>query len=254
MKESILEPFRPLGGKTGFYFKDLCTGETFARNGDMPLLAASVIKLPVMVEAFRQMTDGVVGRNERFTVHPEDKFPGCGALNLLHDGLEVTFHDLVTLMITFSDNTATNLVIKRIGMDAVNANNQRLGLSGTRLNRLLFDEEASAKGIENYVSACDMGKLLEMIYRKTLLSEQASCEMLDILLEQRLNGKLPLPLPRDTAVAHKTGEDDGITNDVGIVEGAHPYIICILANNVDAPEFDRAIHRVSRAVYEYVKD
>lgn len=252
MDSSILAPFQPMGGTVGFYFKDLETGETFTHNGDAPLLAASVIKLPVMAEAFRQMEAGQVLADERFAVRPKDILPGCGALNFLHEGIEVTFLDLVKLMICLSDNTATNLVIRRLGMDAINENHGRLGLSGTRLNRLLFNAEASARGLENTVSAADMGKLLELIYRGELVSKQASAAMLDILLDQRLGGKLPLPLPRHADVAHKTGEDEGITNDVGLVFGARPYVICILANGICAPEFDRAIHAVSRAVYDYV--
>ncbi|HWQ57630.1 MAG TPA: serine hydrolase, partial [Clostridia bacterium] len=216
MDPSILVTFAPLGGKVGFYFKDLATGEIFEKNGEMPLLAASVIKLPVMAEAFRQMEAGLVGRAERFAIRPEDKLPGCGALNELHDGLEVTFLDLVKLMIVLSDNTATNLVIRRLGMDAVNAYLTALGLAGTRLNRLLFDAEASARGIENRVSAADMGRLLEMIWRGELVSKEASAEMLGILFAQRLGGKLPLSLPRHVDVANKTGEDEGITNDVGL--------------------------------------
>lgn len=252
MDASILEPFLPLGGRVGFYFKDLVTGEMYEHNGALPLLAASVIKLPVMAEAFRQMEARLVNRDERFILKPEDKLPGCGVLNLLHDGTEVTFLDLVTLMIVLSDNSATNLVIRRLGMDAINENIKNLGLAGTRLNRLLFDAEASAQGLENTVSAADMGKLLEMIYRSALVSKKASEEMLAILFEQRLNGKLPLSLPREVAVANKTGEDEGITNDVGIVMGAHPYVICVCANEVDAPAFDMALHRVSRAVFDEV--
>jgi len=252
MDSTILAPFRPLGGKVGFYFKDLETGETFAENGETPLLAASVIKLPVMAEAFRQMEAGLVGRDERYAIRSENKLPGCGALNFLHEGIEVTFLDLVKLMICLSDNTATNLVIKRLGMDEINANFVRLSLSGTRLNRLLFDAQASARGLENTVSAADMGRLLELIHRGELVSKEASAEMLDILLDQRLGGKLPLPLPRYVDVAHKTGEDEGITNDVGLVFGVRPYVVCILANGVCAPEFDRAIHAVSRAVYDCV--
>lgn len=250
MDASILSPFLPLGGRVGFYFKDLTTGETFAKDGETPMLAASVIKLPVMAEAFRQMEAGLVGRDERFAIKAEDKLPGCGALNALHDGVEVTFLDLVTLMIILSDNTATNLVIKRIGIPAVNENIARLGLAGTRLNRLLFDGEASLRGVENTVGAAGMGKLLELIWRGEVVSKEASAEMLRILFAQRLGGKLPLPLPRDVAVANKTGEDEGITNDVGIVAGARPYVLAILANGVYAPDFDMAIHRVSRAVYD----
>ncbi len=249
MELSILEPFAPLGGKVGFYYKSLVDGDSLICNGDMPLLAASVIKLPVMAEAFRQMEAGLVNREERFTIRAEDKLPSCGALNVMHDGLEVTFYDLVTLMIVFSDNAATNLVIKRLGMDAINANIASLGLTATRLNRLLFDSAAAKQGLENRISASDMGKLLELIYRGELVSQKASEEMLEILLNQKLNGKLPLSLPRGTEIAHKTGEDSGITHDVGIVMENRPYVICICSNEIYAPDFDRAIHEVSLRVW-----
>ncbi len=254
MDESILAPFAPLGGQVGFYFCDLETGETFAHNAEVPLLAASVIKLPVMAEAFRQMEAGLVDENECFCVQSTDMLPGCGALNLMHDGIKATFLDLIKLMIALSDNTATNLIIRRVGMKAVNEHMRSLGLMGTQLNRLLFDADASSQGLENRVSAADMGKLLALIYRGALVSKEASARMLSILFEQRLSGKLPLALPREVGVAHKTGEDEGITNDVGLVEAARAYVICILANGVCAPAFDRAIHAVSRAVYDYVNE
>lgn len=253
MERSVIAPFEACGGRVGFYFKDLVTGEELASNAGMPLMAASVIKLPVMAEAFRQMEEGIVSADERFVIREEDKLPSCGALNELHDGVEVTFMDAVRLMIVLSDNTATNMVIKRIGADAVNRFIQGAGLRATRLNRLLFDEEASARGVENTISAGDMGRLLELIFLGKAVSKAASREMLGILFDQKLNDKLPLPLPRETEVAHKTGEDDGITHDVGIVMGAHPYIICCCANGVDEPTFDMAIHKVSRAVYDRVR-
>ncbi len=253
MDRSIIADFDALGGKVGFFFKDLETGEEFALNPEMPLMAASVIKLPVMAEAFRQMEAGLVRADERFIIRDADKLPSCGALNELHDGAEVTFMDMVRLMIVFSDNTATNMVIKRIGIDRVNRFIADADLAGTRLNRLLFDSEASARHLENTISAGGMGKLLEAIYRGEVVSKAASANMLEILFDQKLNGKLPLSLPREVDVAHKTGEDDGITHDVGIVMGAHPYVICCCANEVDEPRFDMAIHRVSRAVYDHVK-
>lgn len=252
MNRSVLEPFAPLGGEVGFYYKNLVTGDSLEQNGDMPLEAASVIKLTVMAEAFSQFASGEFCRDELFVVRPEDKLPSCGALNELHDYANVTGIDLVRLMIVFSDNSATNMLIKRLGMERINALIDRLGLEGTRLNRCLYDDEASERGVENYISARGMGRLLELIYRGELVSHEASREMLDILFDQKLTGKLPLPLPRDIEVAHKTGEDDGITHDVGIVAASEPYIICVCANKVYAPAFDRAIHEVSLRVFDSV--
>lgn len=250
MDKNIFAPLAKFGKGVSCYFKELDTGDTLGLMEDEPRLSASVIKLPIMVEAFFRFKEGTLGRDERFTVTEADKLPSCGCLNLLHTGLEVTARDLVALMITLSDNSATNLLIKRLGIESVNARMEALGLTGTRLNRLLFDSEAASRGLENCVSARDMGFLLEEMYFGRLVSPEADAEMLEILSEQRLNGKLPLPLPRGVDVAHKTGEDSGITLDVGLVYSEKPYILCIIGNDVYAPSFERELHAVSLAVYE----
>ena len=149
----------------------------------------------------------------------EDKLPSCGALTYMHDGLQVTVGDLVTLMIILSDNTATNLLIDKLGRDAINQTIRKLGLTATQLNRKLFMPELSRQGIENYVSAHDMCVFFELLLAEKIVSPEASREMLGILRNQRLNGKMPFYLLHDRGIqiAHKTGEDDGITNDVGVV-------------------------------------
>lgn len=250
MTNEIFAPLAAFGTGVSCYFKDLTTGETAELAADEPRLSASVIKLPVLVEAFFRFADGSVSRDEAFTVREEDKLPSCGCLNLLHTGIEVTARDLAALMITLSDNSATNMLIKRLGIDSVNRRMAALGLTGTRLNRLLFDAEAAARGLENRVTARDMAALLEKMYRGALVSPEADKEMLDILCAQRLNGKLPLPLPRGTEIAHKTGEDSGVTLDVGLFLTERPYILNVIGNGVYAPDFERALHAVSLAVYE----
>ena len=114
-----MERVRQTPGKVGVYYRPL-DGEAVGFNEDLPLIAASVIKLPVMVEAFRRIGAGELDPDERVTVPPEAKLPSCGALTYLHDGLTVTVMDLITLMIILSDNTATNLLIDRLDMEAVN--------------------------------------------------------------------------------------------------------------------------------------
>ena len=250
MDKNIFSPVLAMGGKVGIYYKNLVTGDTFLHNADMPLQSASVIKLPILVHAMKEVYSGRLNRDERYILKDEDKLPSCGALNVLHAGCELTMQDLYTLMIILSDNSATNLIIKKLGMDSINATLRELKLSACRLNRLLFDSKAASLGLENYVSAADMGKLLEGIYTSTLISKDASDEMLSILKNQRLKGKIPLGIPRGVKTANKTGEDDGITNDVGIVFAKQPFIICFIANEVDAPSFDQALHTVCRQLYE----
>ena len=233
-------------GQVGCYVYYPATGERFAYQADMPLQAASVIKLPIMVEAFRQREAGLIRFEETVVIHREDKLPSCGALSYMHDGLEVTVGDLVTLMVILSDNTATNLLIDRLGMGAINQSIANMGLTGTRLNRKLFQPELARQGIENYVTARDMGGLLERLLRGTLLSREASAEMLGVLRNQRLNGKMPFYLhSRGIPVAHKTGEDDGITHDVGIIYQDDPVIFCFLSNDTVVPQAERAIQEIA---------
>jgi beta-lactamase class A len=250
MKADILNQIREIPGKIGFYYKNLVTGETWELNASLPLLAASVIKIPVLTEAFFRFESGEAQKSETYRIREEDKLPSCGALSYLHTGLEVTFEDLCTLMIILSDNTAANLLIKKFGIDAINRRMRGLGLNATTVNRLLFDSEEAAKGKENYISAAEIGKLLEQMYRGTLVSPGASEQMLDILKNQRLNGKMPFFFTKKVPIAHKTGEDDGITHDVGIVYAPQPFVVCFCSNEVDVPRFERAIQNITKTLYD----
>lgn len=236
---------RALPGKIGLYALYPATGEEIRFHADMPMEAASVIKLPIMAEAFRQREAGILDFALPVTIRREDKLPSCGALTYLHDGLTVQVGDLVTLMIILSDNTATNLLIDLLGQERINHTIAALGLTGTQLNRKLFDAAQAALGVQNYVTAADMGALLTGLWRGEIVSPDASREMLDILFNQRLNGKLPFFLHvRGIRCAHKTGEDDGITHDVGIIDGDSPCVVCFLSNGADVPRTERTIQDV----------
>ena len=122
-----------------------------------------------------------------------------------------------------------------------------MGMRQSVLRRKLFDPAGRAAGIENTVSAGEIGALLEGLYAGALVSPQASAQMLEILRNQKLNGKLPFHLkPRGVAVAHKTGEDDGITHDVGIIYTPQPFVLCMLSNETDVPTFERIIQDAAR--------
>lgn len=244
-----MERVRQTPGKVGIYYRPL-DGEAVGFNEDLPLIAASVIKLPVMVEAFRCIEVGELDPDERVTVPPEAKLPSCGALTYLHDGLTVTAMDLITLMIILSDNTATNLLIDRLGMEAVNRTMAELEIPGIALRRKLFDAEQSRRGVENTVTARGIGLLLTRMATGTLLGGKADSQMMSILKNQRLNGKLPFFLHgRGVKIAHKTGEDDGITHDVGVVYAPKPFVVCMLSNEVDVPAFERLMQDAALEMY-----
>ena len=250
MNESITALVEAVSGEIGFYAENLVTGEVLSFHHERKLLAASVIKLPILVECFRQMKVGTADPGERFVIRNEDKKPSCGALNYMHEGLEVTLEDLYTLMIILSDNTATNLLIDRLTPSAVNETLEALGLHNTRLNRKLFEPQLSREGIENYICAGEIGGLLKKLYRGEVVDEAASARMLEIMKMQRLNGKIPVLLPPGTAVAHKTGEDTGITHDVGIVYGRQDFVLCLCANKVEVGPFERLMQKIARMLYD----
>ena len=245
--EGLAEELAKIGGHTGVFIKNLATGESWESRAAEPIEAASLIKLPVMVEAFRGERDGELSLEETHALRDEERLPSCGTLKAMHEGIRLTLRDLLHLMITVSDNTATNILIRRLGMDAVNRTIARLGLAGTRLNRLLFDDEARARGVVNTVSARDAGALLEGIWRGEIVSAEASRQMLEILLDQQLNGKLPFYLhPAKLDVAHKTGEDENLTHDAGILFAEEPVVCCMLGERVDTAAYIRLMQETAR--------
>ena len=247
-REEILSAVQALPGEIGLWLENTRTGEALTWQAHQPMEAASVIKLTIMAEAFRQREAGELDFAQEIAIHREDKLPSCGALTYLHDGLRVQVGDLVTLMIILSDNTATNLLIDLLGQERIQAGIQSLGFQETRLNRKLFRPELSAQGIQNYVSAAEMAQLLRALLQGTCVSPQADQEMLEILLNQRLNGKIPFYLhDRGIPCAHKTGEDDGITHDVGILYlPEQPVLLCFLSNHTEVPAAERVLQEIAR--------
>lgn len=248
---NLMKRMHAAPGHVAMYYHPLDGGCAVMMNENMPMMAASVIKIPIMVEAFRQFEAGKLDPQEKHVLQDEEKMPSCGALNRMHAGLEVTMRDLVELMIILSDNTATNILIEKLGIEHVNETMRGLGLKATVLRRKLFDKKASEAGLQNTVGARDIGMLLEKMYRGELISEAASEEMLDILRSQKLNGKMPFYLhEKGIKIAHKTGEDDGITHDVGIVFTRRPFVLCMLSNETDVTTFERLIQNVTRELAE----
>ena len=240
-----------LPGDISVYLKNMASGETFAYNANRELNAASVIKVPVMLEAYRAGCAGEIDLNERLTIRREDIMPSCGVLNQL-SLQSMSISDLVTLMIIVSDNTAANLLIDRLGIDQINRTLRAQGLKKTTLRRKLFDAVAAAQGIQNTITAGEIGILMEKIctFDSVTRSPDQDRRMLQILSAQRLNGKIPFYLHGRYIVAHKTGEDDGITHDAGIVlqkdTGKPVCVMSFASEHTCVPDFERVIQDFSR--------
>jgi beta-lactamase class A len=219
-------------------------------NGDENLPAASVIKLPVMVEVMRQAALGKFTLDREVTLYPQDRDCGYGSLCERAAGLRFSVRNLTRIMIDNSDNTATNMLIRLVGRQNINETMAGLGLSQTWVGDSIHAGESSIRSLRT--SSNDMMRLLAMIAGRRLVSEHASDVMLGFLAAQLHNSYLPKPLPRGTVVAHKTGTLHDTLNDVGIVdlEGS-PYIICVLTTHLeDLDDGARFIRKASRAVYE----
>lgn len=253
LKKSIQKRLAGLPGQISFYYQNLATGEVLSFQPEQKLMAASVIKLYIMAEAFMRMEAGELDPDRIISARRVDCVPSCGAITYLHEGLEVTIMDLITLMIIFSDNTATNILIDLMGMDEINQGIRSLGFRDVSLRRKMFDLEKSRQGIQNLITAAQTARFFRCLYEKTLVSPAASEKMLEILKCQQLNGKIPFylkALADEPEIAHKTGEDTGITHDVGIVFGKVPFIVCFCGNETDTPGFERLMGEISLELYQ----
>lgn len=220
--------------------------ESVSINEDVPFPAASVIKIPIMVEAFRQALDGIISLD--FVMSYEGgTVGGSGLLEALHKRIELTIEDYLYLMICVSDNAATNVLCDLLGIESVNRTIREMGLSSTILARKMMDYQ---KGKENYTTPRDMALLLSLIHRKKIVDEKSCEKMRAILTKQQIMGGITFLLP-EMEIASKTGELETAYHDVGIVLGKTPYIFCGFTKDVcDIGQARLLLARLSRRVYE----
>jgi beta-lactamase class A len=237
--ESKLTPFiMAHRGEVAVAVKNLSTGEAFSYHADEPMPTASLIKFPVMVEAYRQASLKKIDLNTIVTLRKQDKVPGSGILTLhFSPGAKFSLEDAVHLMIVFSDNTATNLVLDATGIGATAATMESLGYPNTKIHSKVyrrdtsvFPERSKKFGLGS-TTASDMIRLLETLHRKELVSREASEAMLAHLRACDDKDKFPRFLPASTKIAFKTGSVDEARTAAGIIEcPAGPVAVCVLTN------------------------
>ena len=223
----------------GIYVKCLETGEEIAIDADTPMDTMSVIKIPLMVEAFHQIDAGKFSLADKVTLKDSDKRPGTGIIRSLDPGAVLTIKDLLTLMIIVSDNTATDLMYDKVGgVQPVNQLMQSLGFKSIRatgpadawfkaLRAAPSREQFHAEGKHPFglSSPREMGRLLEMLERGQAVSKSASNQMLQMMRGQVYSSRLPKYVT-GFVVPHKTGDFlPYIGNDVGILENPNRNIV-----------------------------
>ena len=235
--------------RVGIAFEDLATGQMSGVNVNASMPAASTIKVPVMVEVFEQMAAGRVDLNQLVHLRAGDRDWGWGDLCNAPIGSAYTVSQLLWKMITHSDNTAANMLIRLVGRQNINETMESLGLTHTQVADYIRSD-GDIRSLRS--SAGDMARLLDDLARGQLIDSWSSQQMMLILEGQKHNGLLPVPLPHDLKIAHKTGELHDTLNDVGVVEGGpEPYVIAVMTTSLPTLDVGYSfIHGVSWLTYE----
>lgn len=251
---AIEEIAAEVGGLVSVAVRDLDGGTAIDFNAGERLPSASVIKVCILVELMAQVEERSLSLDETLRLQDAEKVPGSGVLSMLHPGLELTLEDLAHLMITVSDNTASNMLIDRLGIDRINGRLERLGLVKTRLGRKFYDFEARDRGLDNWIAADEMAGLLTAIQRRQVVSGAACEKMLDILRKQQFTDRIPRLLPPDTPVAHKTGTITGVCHDAGIIYSpSGPLVLAVFTQGIPQQAVaEGGIRHIARAVYGYL--
>ena len=242
-------------GAIGIAVKDFTSGDVLAVNADTIFPQASSIKVTVLIELLRQSQAGTLKLDERVELHKAQFTGGSGVLRGFADGTSsLSLHDLAVLMINLSDNTATNILIDRLGMAKVNETLAGLHLSQTRLERRMIDLDAERMGRENLSTPREMTTLYDLLFHGKVLDVKHTSIALEILkMPKDPLSPLGRGLPEGVPVAEKPGTLNGLRCDSGIVllEG-RPYAISVMTTyGADGEAAERAISEISRRVYSY---
>ncbi|MEN3013335.1 MAG: serine hydrolase [Endomicrobiia bacterium] len=236
--------------KISLYIKDLSTDYTIRINSEELIPSASLVKIPIMAAVYYLTEKGKIFLDNELIYQRKHLCGGSGIIKNYKFGKKFKIRELVELMITISDNIATHMLIEYIGIKNLNEIFKELGLKNTNISRYVMDLRARDKGIENYTTAEDIGLLLEKIYKKELVSKNSSNEMLLFLMKQKISDRIPKKLPREVAVAHKTGLMRNVCHDAGIVYTRNgDFIICILTKNLDSNLAKEIIAEVAYKTY-----
>jgi beta-lactamase class A len=239
-------------GVLGIVVEDLEGEHRFAVNAGREFAQASAIKIPILMEVFEQADEGEIDLDERVWVEKKYQVAGSGILGELGDhSTQMSVRDLCVLMIMLSDNTATNMLIDKVGLENVTKTMASLGCESTKLRRRMMDTDASARGDENVSTPADAAKLLRLLYEGKLVSHKVSKDVLDILRKEK-PGDVKSALPAGIRVAFKAGSIPGVATEWAIVELENrPYIVVVMGAYGKGDEFKEAIRDVSQVAYDF---
>ncbi|MDB6124072.1 MAG: Beta-lactamase [Pedosphaera sp.] len=239
-------------GAMGLMALDLTTGEKLGINDHLVFPQASAIKIPVLMEVYKQASEGKFKLTDLRRIEKQDKAGGSGVLFELGDGtVQMSLHDLCILMITVSDNTAMNMLIDLVGIANVNQTLASLGLKQTRLQRRMIDTAASLRGEENLSTPFEAARIMEILYKGEFINRTICDDILSILKKHKSTG-ISSGLPAEIPIASKPGGLAGVATEWAIVFLPNrPYILVIMENYGIAQEASQAMKDISKTLYDY---
>ena len=245
---------------------DPSTGTTFRHNEHRSFHAASTMKIPVMIEVYRQAEAGRFSLDDELDVINAFRSIVDGSPYSIEDdsddaiytklGQKMTIRALVYQMITVSSNLATNLLIDFVSADTVQATVESLGTKNMKVLRGVEDLKAFDLGMSNTTTAADLAVLLVALENGKAVSEAADREMIEVLLEQAFNEMIPAGLPENARAAHKTGWITAIHHDAAIVypEDAVPYVLVVLIEGITEHAVSATLGaKITAAVHEAIR-
>ncbi len=244
-----------LDGVVGYAIKDLATGDGFYLNADLVFPTASSIKLAVLLELMRQAQEGRLSLEEKHTIRRTETTVGDDEpiLAMLGDGtVTMTLRDLATLMVVLSDNSATNILIERVGMESINSEIAHLGLRQTHLQRKMIDIEAARQGRENVSTPREMMTLMEKVHAGSVLDPAHTRDYFALLALPK-DSLFHKALPSSVTVKDKPGALDAVRCDTGIVEvPGHPFAMSVMTTyDASNEEGERVVKQIARLAYDY---
>jgi D-alanyl-D-alanine carboxypeptidase (penicillin-binding protein 5/6) len=265
LSERIEGLIREHPGSVCVAIKHLGTGETYLHRENEVVPTASLIKFPVLVEYYRQIEAGLIDHQATVTLRDEDKVPGSGILtDHFQSGSSLPLETVAHLMITYSDNTATNLVVDRVGLANVVKTMSELGARETQIHSKVFrrDTSIAVERSQKYglgsTTAAEMLMLFERLHEHRLVSADASEKMLKHLLSCDDRTKLLRFLPKEVKGYHKTGAVNESRTDAGLFETPSGWIamVCLTSQNQDKSWGDSnaaeiLCGRIAQTAYEY---
>ena len=251
LEKSILDIDRSLDGVMGVAIVDLTDGHKYLLHANDVYPQASSIKICILAELYRQAQQGKLKLTDLYSVNAADLVQDSDIMGGLTPGLtQITLRDLATMMVAVSDNSATNVLIDRVGMDNVNAFLNAQGLRDTRLRRKMMDLKAAAEGRENVSTPNEMLNLLQALYRGEILNKEMTDDFFKVLSTHK-DSWIPRNLPDDLKIADKPGSLEGVRNDSGVIfVDKRPFVLCVMTTYLHRErDGEEAISNVALAAW-----